>query len=146
MTSVLWGNCCSLGIDTASVFSPFAIIATQGPNHLSLIVHIILRHCTVLWKDYQHKSARSAVALCGGNWHEHHCKGAYFLFTAAGFSLIFELFPHTALTIIATDAAAPLLECKCSFSWHVVHASVEFIRRFHHALKVGITLHKVCHI
>lgn len=121
---------------------------SRTPSHLNLIVHLILGHCTVLWKDYQHKSAQSAVALCGGNWplHEHHCKGACFLFTAAGFSLIFELFPHTALTIIATDAAAPLLECKCSFSWHEVHASVELIRRFHHTLKAGITLHKVCHI
>lgn len=132
----------------ASVVSPVAIIANQGPNHLSLIFHLILRHCTVLWKDYQHKSAQSAVALCGGNWplQEHHCKGPYFLFTATGFSLILELFPHTALTIIITDAAAPLLECKCSFSWHEVHASVEFIRRFHHALKVGIILRKVCYI
>lgn len=73
-------------------------------------------------------------------------KGAYFLFIATGFSLIFELFPHRASSIIATDAAAPFLECKCSFSWHTLDASVEFIRRFHCAPKLGISLHKVCHL
>lgn len=153
MTVLLQGNCYSLGIDTASVFSPIPVIANQVTNRLSLIVHLILRHCTVLWKDYQHKSAQSAVALswkpcpaCAGHCTNTAAKGAYFLFTATGFSLIFELFPHSALTIIATDAAAPFLECKCFFSWHTIDASVKFIRRLHRAQKSGISLHKVCHV
>lgn len=77
---------------------------------------------------------------CPGHCTNAAARGACYLFTATGFSVIFELFPHGALTIIAVDAAAPFLECKSSFSWHAVDASVEFIRRSHSALKSGISL------
>lgn len=144
MLPVLWGSGCRW-----ELVQPLSCHhrSNQGPSLLSLIAHLILRHCTVLWKDYRHKSAPSALALCGGNWplQEHQCKGVCSVYCYR-FSLILVLFPHRALTITATDAAAPLLECKCSFSWHEVHACVEFIRRFHHALRMGITLHKLCHI
>lgn len=70
--------------------------------------------------------------------------GADFLFTVAGFSLIFELFPRRTSAVVATDAAAPFLEYRCSFSWHTIDASVA-IMTFHCALKLCISLHKVCH-
>lgn len=71
--------------------------------------------------------------------------GADFLFTVAGFSLIFELFPRRTSAAVATDAAAPFLEYRCSFSWHTIDASVA-IMRSHCALKSCISLHKVCHM